>query len=107
VTVTTAAPSAAAGGGEQFVLRHLAEAVQHRGVHLLTHLDPPGNPYDVWVDMLARTSRPGFLALLLERAGVTLDPELAQYLVTVDLRGPIGVLELSRLTRSSPTASSC
>jgi len=53
--------------------------------------------YDVWLGMLGRTSRPRFRALLLDRAGVTLDPGLAQYLVTVDLRGPVGVLELAEL----------
>jgi len=53
--------------------------------------------YDVWLDIAGRTSRPRFRALLLDRAGVSLDPVLAQYLVTIDLRGPIGVLELAGL----------
>jgi DNA-binding MarR family transcriptional regulator len=53
--------------------------------------------YDVWLDLVTRTSRPRFRALLLDRAGVHLDPGLAQYLVTIDMRGPIGVLELADL----------
>jgi DNA-binding MarR family transcriptional regulator len=53
--------------------------------------------YEVWLEILGRTSRPRFRALILSRAGVTLDPDLAQYLVTVDIRGPIGVLELAEL----------
>jgi DNA-binding MarR family transcriptional regulator len=62
--------------------------------------------YDVWLEMLGRTSRPSFRALLLSRAGVTLDPDLAQYLVTIDLRGPIGVLELADLLdQNHPKAS--
>lgn len=62
--------------------------------------------YDVWLEMLGRTSRPGFRALLLSRAGVTLDPDLAQYLVTIGLRGPIGVLELAdQLDQNHPKAS--
>ena len=62
--------------------------------------------YDVWLEMLGRTSRPRFRALLLSRAGVTLDQDLAQYLVTIDLRGPIGVLELADLLdQNHPKAS--
>jgi hypothetical protein len=62
--------------------------------------------YDVWLEMLGRTSRPGFRALLLSRAGVALDPDLAQYLVTIGLRGPIGVLELADLLgQNHPKAS--
>jgi DNA-binding MarR family transcriptional regulator len=62
--------------------------------------------YDVWLEMLGRTSRPSFRALLLSRAGVTLDPDLAQYLVTIGLRGPIGVLELADLLgQNHPKAS--
>jgi DNA-binding MarR family transcriptional regulator len=62
--------------------------------------------YDVWLEMLGRTSRPSFRALLLSRAGVTLDPDLAQYLITIDLRGPIGVLELAELLdQNHPKAS--
>jgi DNA-binding MarR family transcriptional regulator len=62
--------------------------------------------YDVWLEMLGRTSRPRFRALLLDRAGVTLDPDLAQCLVAVDLRGPIGVLELADLLdQNHPKAS--
>jgi DNA-binding MarR family transcriptional regulator len=53
--------------------------------------------YNVWLDMLGRISRPRFRALILDRAGITLDVELAQCLVTIDLRGPIGVLELAEL----------
>jgi DNA-binding MarR family transcriptional regulator len=54
--------------------------------------------YDVWLDMLGRIARPRFLALILDRAGVTLEPDLLQYLVHLDLRGPTGVLELAELT---------
>jgi DNA-binding MarR family transcriptional regulator len=62
--------------------------------------------YDVWLGMLERTSRPRFRALILDRAGVTLGPDLAQYLVTIDLRGPIGVLELAELMEQNhPKAS--
>ena len=62
--------------------------------------------YDVWLEMLGRTSRPGFRALLLSRAGVELDPDLAQYLVTIGLRGPTGVLELADLLgQNHPKAS--
>lgn len=53
--------------------------------------------YDVWLDMLGRTSRPRFISLILDRAGVTLGMELCQYLEHIDLRGPIGVLELADL----------
>jgi DNA-binding MarR family transcriptional regulator len=53
--------------------------------------------YDVWIDTLGRTSRPQFRALLLSRAGVELDAELAAYLVLLDVRGPTGVLELAEL----------
>jgi DNA-binding MarR family transcriptional regulator len=62
--------------------------------------------YDVWLEMLGRTSRPRFRALLLDRAGVSLDPELARCLVTVGLRGPVGVLELADLLdQNHPKAS--
>ncbi|HEY7431354.1 MAG TPA: MarR family winged helix-turn-helix transcriptional regulator [Streptosporangiaceae bacterium] len=62
--------------------------------------------YDVWVDMVARMSRPRFRELILDRAGVSLEPDLAQYLVTVDLRGPIGVLDLAGLLDANhPKAS--
>ncbi len=62
--------------------------------------------YAVWLDMIGRVSRPRFRELLLRRAGVTLDPELAQYLVTVGLRGPIGVVELAGLLDANhPKAS--
>ncbi|HEY7488644.1 MAG TPA: MarR family transcriptional regulator [Streptosporangiaceae bacterium] len=57
--------------------------------------------YDVWLDMLARVSRPRFRALILDRAGVALDADLAQYLVTIELRGPIGVLELADLVEQN------
>jgi DNA-binding MarR family transcriptional regulator len=57
--------------------------------------------YDVWLGMLGRVSRPRFVALILKRAGVTLEPELCQYLVHLDLRGPIGVLELAELTEQN------
>ncbi|HEX4214474.1 MAG TPA: MarR family transcriptional regulator [Candidatus Dormibacteraeota bacterium] len=53
--------------------------------------------YDVWLGMLERVSRPGFVALLLDRGGVTLDVDLCRYLVLLDLRGPTGVLELAEL----------
>ena len=59
--------------------------------------------YDVWVSMLDRISRPQFRALLLERAGVTLEVGLAQCLVTVDLDGPIGVMELADLLDQNHT----
>jgi DNA-binding MarR family transcriptional regulator len=57
--------------------------------------------YDVWLDMLGRTTRPRFRALLLSRAGVTLDPDLAQYLVSIDLHGPVGVLDLAELVEQN------
>jgi DNA-binding MarR family transcriptional regulator len=57
--------------------------------------------YDVWLDMLGRMSRPRFLDLLLDRAGVTLGLDLCRYLVHVDLRGPIGVLELAELVEQN------
>ncbi len=56
-----------------------------------------GDYYDVWLAILERTSRPRFRALILDRAGITLDPDLAGLLVHIDLRGPIGVLELAEL----------
>jgi DNA-binding MarR family transcriptional regulator len=62
--------------------------------------------YDVWLGMLGRVSRPNFVALILDRAGVTLDAELCQYLVHLDLRGPTGVLELAELVdRNHPKVS--
>jgi DNA-binding MarR family transcriptional regulator len=62
--------------------------------------------YDVWVGMLGRLSRPRFFALLLDRAGVDLEPDLVRYLVYVDARGPIGVLELAELAEQNhPKAS--
>jgi DNA-binding MarR family transcriptional regulator len=57
--------------------------------------------YDVWLGMLERVSRPRFVALLLDRAGVTLGVELSRYLVLLDLRGPTGVLELAELLELS------
>jgi DNA-binding MarR family transcriptional regulator len=57
--------------------------------------------YDVWLEMLGRTSRPRFVASILERAGVDLDPELCQYLIHLDLRGPTGVLELTGLVEQN------
>jgi DNA-binding MarR family transcriptional regulator len=57
--------------------------------------------YHVWLEMLERTSRPRFRALILDRAGVTLDPDLAAYLVHIGLRGPIGVLELAELVEQN------
>jgi DNA-binding MarR family transcriptional regulator len=62
--------------------------------------------YDVWLEMVGRTSRPRFRQLLLNRSGVTLDPELVPYLVLLDLRGPTGVLELAELLEQNhPKAS--
>ncbi|MDN3355336.1 MarR family transcriptional regulator [Actinomadura sp. DC4] len=62
--------------------------------------------YDVWLDMLGRGSRPRFLALVLDRAGVTLGLDLCQYVVHLDLRGPMGVLELAELVdRNHPKVS--
>jgi DNA-binding MarR family transcriptional regulator len=62
--------------------------------------------YDVWLGMLGRVSRPNFVALILDRAGVTLDAELCQYLVHLELRGPMGVLELADLVeRNHPKVS--
>lgn len=62
--------------------------------------------YDVWLDLLGRISRPRFLELLLDRAGVRIGVELASCLVTVDLHGPIGVVELAeRLNQNHPKAS--
>jgi DNA-binding MarR family transcriptional regulator len=57
--------------------------------------------YDVWLEMLGRTSRPRFVASILQRAGVTLDPDLCQYLIHLDLRGPTGVLELTGLVEQN------
>ncbi|MFD0689477.1 MarR family winged helix-turn-helix transcriptional regulator [Actinomadura fibrosa] len=62
--------------------------------------------YDVWLDILGRVSGPRFVDLLLDRAGVTLDPDLCRYLIYTDLRGPIGVLELAELAEHNhPKAS--
>ncbi|GAB3424165.1 MarR family winged helix-turn-helix transcriptional regulator [Flindersiella endophytica] len=61
----------------------------------------PEDYYDVWLGMLGQVSRPRFIALILNRAGVTLDPELCVYLVHLDLRGPMGVLELAELTEQN------
>jgi DNA-binding MarR family transcriptional regulator len=62
--------------------------------------------YDVWLGMLGRVSRPRFFALILDRAGVDLDLDLVRYLVHIDLRGPIGVLELAELAEQNhPKAS--
>ena len=62
--------------------------------------------YDVWLDILGRVSPPRFVALILDRAGVTLDVDLCRYLVHIDLRGPIGVLELADLVEHNhPKAS--
>jgi DNA-binding MarR family transcriptional regulator len=67
---------------------------------------PGDDYYDVWLGMLGRVSRPRFVALILEYAGVTLDAELCQYLVHIDLRGPIGVLELAEIVEQNhPKAS--
>jgi DNA-binding MarR family transcriptional regulator len=63
--------------------------------------DSAGDYYDVWLGILERTSRPRFRALILDRAGVTLDPDLAAYLVHIDLRGPVGVLELAELVEQN------
>ena len=57
--------------------------------------------YDVWLDMLGRVSRPSFLKLILARAGVTLNLELVRYLIYLDLRGPLGVLELAELVEQN------
>lgn len=51
--------------------------------------------YDVWLAILGRISRPRFLNLVLERAGVDLDLDLVRCLVNVDIHGPVGVLELA------------
>jgi DNA-binding MarR family transcriptional regulator len=62
--------------------------------------------YDVWLEMVGRTSRPRFRQMLLSRSGVTLDPELVPYLVLLELRGPTGVLELAELLEQNhPKAS--
>jgi DNA-binding MarR family transcriptional regulator len=57
--------------------------------------------YDVWIGQLERVSRPRFIALVLDRAGVTLDLDLVQYLVHLDLRGPLGVLKLAELAQTN------
>jgi len=57
--------------------------------------------YDVWLDMLGRTSRPRFISLILDRAGVTLAMDLCRYLIHIDLRGPIGVLDLAELVEQN------
>ncbi|MFD1544905.1 MarR family winged helix-turn-helix transcriptional regulator [Nonomuraea guangzhouensis] len=62
--------------------------------------------YEVWLEILGRTSRPRFVELLLDRAGVTLDADLCRYLVHIDLRGPIGVLELAELAEHNHPKSS-
>jgi len=74
---------------------------------VMTAPDPAGDDYyDVWIGLLGRTSRPRFRELLLDRAGVSLDPDLAQYLVLIDLHGPIGVLDLAELVEQNhPKAS--
>jgi DNA-binding MarR family transcriptional regulator len=59
--------------------------------------EPAEDYYDVWISMLGRNSRPAFLSLLLDRAGVSLDIRLATCLVNVELHGPIGVLDLAEL----------
>ncbi|WP_242907685.1 MarR family winged helix-turn-helix transcriptional regulator [Actinomadura terrae] len=62
--------------------------------------------YEVWLSILGRVSRSRFVDLILDRAGVTLDPELCRYLIHLDLRGPIGVLELAELAEHNhPKAS--
>src|SRR5262245_48012405 len=62
--------------------------------------------YDVWLGLLGRTSRPRFRELLLDRAGVSIGPDLAQYLVLIAMHGPIGVLELAELVEQThPKAS--
>ena len=62
--------------------------------------------YDVWLHQIGRLSGPRFIALILDRAGVTLDPDLCRYLVQLDLRGPTGVLELAELVEQNhPKAS--
>ncbi|MFC4907504.1 MarR family winged helix-turn-helix transcriptional regulator [Actinomadura gamaensis] len=62
--------------------------------------------YEAWLDVLGRVSRPRFVALILDRAGVTLDADLCRYLIHIDLRGPIGVLELAELAEHNhPKAS--
>lgn len=53
--------------------------------------------YNVWLSILERSSRPRFVELILDRAGVTLGIDLCRYLIHIDLRGPIGVLELAEL----------
>jgi DNA-binding MarR family transcriptional regulator len=53
--------------------------------------------YNVWLGILERSSRPRFVDLILNRAGVTLGADFCRYLVHIDLRGPIGVLELAEL----------
>jgi DNA-binding MarR family transcriptional regulator len=75
-----------------------------------TERAPAGNNdrdyYDVWLSILERTSRPRFRALIMDRAGVTLDDELMACLIFVDVRGPIGVLELAELVeRNHPKVS--
>lgn len=62
--------------------------------------------YDVWLDMLERQSPARFVALILDRAGVSLSAELCRYLVIIDLRGPVGVVELAELVeRNHPKVS--
>lgn len=51
--------------------------------------------YAVWLDNVARVSRPKFFAMLLRRAGVELDNALLPLLVLVEMLGPIGVTELA------------
>ncbi|HUN36388.1 MAG TPA: MarR family transcriptional regulator [Trebonia sp.] len=63
--------------------------------------DGPGDYYDVWLDMLGRQSPARFIALILDRAGVSLSAELCRYLVTIGLRGPIGVLDLAELIETN------
>jgi DNA-binding MarR family transcriptional regulator len=66
----------------------------------VTH-DGRDDYYDVWLDMLARQSPARFVALILDRAGVSLSADLCRYLVNIGLRGPIGVLELAGLVESN------
>lgn len=51
--------------------------------------------YEALLEMLTQTNRPRFHALLLERAGVSLDRALFPLLSRIDLGGPLGVVELA------------
>jgi DNA-binding MarR family transcriptional regulator len=57
--------------------------------------------YETLLEMLTQLNRPRFHALLLERAGVSLDRALFPLLSRIDLAGPLGVVELAEAVKLS------